>query len=372
MVHIVEDLKLGGLEKVIEAIVTGLDKRKFKPEVWCLAKGGEIADQIVNKGVTVRILNLGNYYNLLNIWKLSHLLHETRADIVHTHAYFAGTFARPAAALAKIPVIINHVHTTGFQFKKRNCWIEKALSHFTDCIICVSEAVADFVVNFEGIDKSKTAVIYNGSEFKRNGTSCNQVTRETLGISKEDLVVITVASMVENKGHIFLLEAAKRTIIKYPQLKLIFVGDGPLKKEICRLIEKANLQDHVILTGKQKDVECYLNLADIFVLPTVSREGLGLALIEAMSSGIPLIATRLGGISEIVKDGVNGLLVKPANSVEIEKAIKCLIEEDQAMAKMGEAAKEEYNRKFTLERMISKIESLYGKLLQNKTGEIFQ
>ena len=368
VVHIVEDLKLGGLEKIIAAIVTGLDRSKYHPEVWCLARGGEITRWISERGVDVRIFNFSGYYNPLNIMKLSRLLRKSEVDIVHAHAYFAGTFARLAATLARVPVVISHVHTTDYQLKKRNFFIEKALSKVTDKVVCVSGAVQNFVTSLEGIDKKKTTVIYNGTTILEENAACFNVTRESLGLSPKDFVIITVASLVENKGHLFLLEAIQGLVAANHRIKLIIVGEGPLQGKIRRFISTKNIQSHVLLTGKRDDVACLLKLADVSVLASVGREGLGLALIEAMAAGLPLIATKVGGMPEVVENNVNGFLVKPGNILEVRKAINQLMINEKKRLQMGEASRRKYFEKYTSQNMIFKIESLYDRLFASKSG----
>ena len=164
VLHIVEDLRIGGLERVLASIVLNLDRSKFIPQVWCLAQGGEIADDLIRAGVNVKILGMNSYYNPLNIIKLSNYLRKSKIDIIHTHGYFASTFGRLAAILAGTPVIITHIHTTYYGFKKRNILIERLLSFFTDKIVCVSKSTKEFVEKIERIDKNKTCLIYNGTE----------------------------------------------------------------------------------------------------------------------------------------------------------------------------------------------------------------
>jgi hypothetical protein len=163
VIHLVEDLKVGGQERVIATIATGLDPEKFDVKIWCLARGGAVADWLRQAGISVRILNLSTYHRPLNTVRLAWRLRRARADIVHTHGYFAGTFGRLAAILACIRRVVAHVHTSDFSLSRRHILIEKILACFTRHIICVSRSVQDFVSNIEGIPMEKTCVIYNGA-----------------------------------------------------------------------------------------------------------------------------------------------------------------------------------------------------------------
>jgi len=156
VLHLVEDMRIGGLEKVLASIVLHLDKEKFQPEVWCLARGGEMAEELLCRGVKVRTLHLTTYYNPLNILRLSLLMKQNHISILHTHGYYGSTFGRVSALIARVPIILTHVHSTYFNYTKRNLAIEKMLSHFTDKVICVSRAVQSFVTDTEKIRKEKT------------------------------------------------------------------------------------------------------------------------------------------------------------------------------------------------------------------------
>ena len=145
VIHVVEDLKVGGLEKVIAAIVTGLNPRKYDAQIWCLANGGQLADWLRDIGVAVKIFNWQTYHNPLNVARLSCRMRRSRIDIVHTHGYFGSTFGRMAARAAGITRILTHVHSSYLNFSPRHLVIEKVLSYATQKVICVSNAVREFV-----------------------------------------------------------------------------------------------------------------------------------------------------------------------------------------------------------------------------------
>ena len=364
VLHIVEDLEIGGLERVIASIVMGLDRTRYEVEVWCLVRGGEIAEELVEKGIGVKILGMNSYHNPLQIVALSRLIKKSRIDIIHTHGYFGSTFGRLAAILVKTPTIIAHVHTTYYGFKKRNLLVEKFLSLFTDKIVCVSRAVNRFVEEVEGISEKKTCLIYNGVGKPRlfQGDRDSHVDRKSLGLGEEDLVVITVASLTPHKGHHVLIDAAKAVSKRHENLRLLIVGDGPLRNNLRAYADELQLSSKIVFAGQRKDVNSLLKLANIFVLPSKEREGLPIALIETMAVGLPVIGTQLGGIPEVIEENVNGLLFAPGNSEELAAAIEKLIGDKTIREKMGRAGRKIYEEKFTVERMVNNIESLYDEL----------
>jgi len=361
VLHLVEDLRIGGLERVIASIALGLDRTRYEVEIWCLVRGGEIAEELVGKGVCVRILGMNSYHNPFQIMALSRLIKESKIDIIHTHGYFGSTFGRLAAILVKTPTIITHVHTTYYGFKKRNILIERFLSLFTDRIVCVSQAVKRFVLETEGISERKTCLIYNGVGKPRlfEGDSGSHVGRKSLGFEAKDLVVITIGSLSPHKGHKVLIDAAGIVSKRHDNVRFLMIGDGPLRSKLEAYAEKLQLSPRILFTGQHKDVFPFLKLANLFVLPSTEREGLGIALIEAMAVGLPVIGTKLGGIPEVIEHSVNGLLVAPGNPFELAAAIEKLIADHAIREKMGPMGKKIYEEKFTTTRMNRSIEALY-------------
>ena len=368
ILHIVEDLKIGGLEKVLASIVLSLDKNRYDVQVLCLSAGGYVADELMEKGIAVRILGKKSYYNPWQVLTLAGLVRCERLQIIHTHGYFASTFGRLAAILANVPVIITHVHSTYYDYGRRNLMIERLLSVFTDCIVCISGAVQKFVVENEHIRVERTRIIYNAIEFQSKGLSIEdkEKKRTLLGISPRDVVVIIVASLTANNGHHVLLNAFEKVHRNHPLLKLIIVGEGPLRMELQKETSASGIESVVIFTGLRKDVHELLGLSDIFVLPSISREGLGIALVEASAMSLPVIGSDIGGIPEVIENQVNGFLVPPGDVDQLAHAIETLDSDQNLRMRMGQRGRKIYEEKFTLSRMIQQIEALYNYLLERK------
>jgi glycosyltransferase involved in cell wall biosynthesis len=366
ILHIVEDLKVGGLEKVLASIVLSLDPSKYDVRVWCLSGGGDIAKELIDKGISVGNLNMKSYHNPLNIAHLGVAMKRERFHLVHTHGYFASTFGRLAAILAQAPVIIEHVHSTYHDYSRRNLLIERFLSHFTDRIICVSKAVEEFVTKGEGISKEKTCIIYNAVDAPGDLFDQRQrdQMRRSLGIDANTIVIAVVASLTANKGHGTLLTAFQEVFPSHPSIRLLIVGDGPLRDQLETATRQMMLDHAVVFTGIRQDVFSLLQTSDIFVLPSQDREGLGVALIEAMAVGLPVIGTDLGGIPEVIEDSENGFLVSPGSSNQLPEAIKKLVNDQALRTVMGHRGKQMYEEKFTLSRMIRQIETLYDHFLE--------
>jgi len=371
IVHVVEDLRIGGLERVIQTIVMGLDKGKYLVEVWCLAEGGEVADELSEQGIPVKVLGMKSYYNPRRILELAVLLQEAEVDLIHSHGYFASTFARLAGLKAGRVAMVRHMHTTDHRFSPRNMRIEALLSLYTDQVICVSQAVETFAVETLGIPAIRTCVIYNTAYAKRNGSQGAglEKRRAELGIEADDFVIVTLASLKRNKGHEVLLHAARQLRQQHPRIKFLVVGDGPLRGELNAEAKQLGLAGHVAFTGLQNDVSPYLEMAHALVLPTLFREGLSVALIEGASAGLPLVGSNLGGIPEVIEHQENGFLVRPGDAADLAAAIGQLIANPDLRARMGRASRKIYKNRFSQGIIVRRIENLYDRLLKAKSHE---
>lgn len=366
ILQLVEALNSGGMERVIATLACGLDKGKYDVEVWCLAQGGDIAQELLDREVTLKILNISNYHNPFSMLKLILRLKKARPDILHMHGYFASTAGRITGKLAGVSILITHVHSTYWWYKKRHIVMERLLSHITHKIICCSKAVEEFVQQKEAIKPSKTVVIYNGIDENRfNQPKDTSAIRQALTIKLSDQVVGIVASLTPQKGHTYFLEAACKILDVLPHAKFLIVGDGILRKELEQKAYDLNIAVNVIFTGERKDIPDLLSIMDVIILSSHIREGMPISLLEAMAAARPVVATNIGGIPEVIVDGQTGLLVEPQNSQSLASAtINLLKDRDYALA-LGENGKQRFSQ-FDSKTMIDKIEELYDYCLEKK------
>lgn len=371
IVHVVEDLRIGGLERVIQTIVLGLDKGKYKVEVWCLAGGGEVADELSGQGIPVKVLGMTSYFDPRRILELAALLQQAEVDLIHSHGYFASTFARLAGLKAGRAAMVRHMHTTDHRFSPRNMRVEALLSLCTDQVVCVSRAVQAFAVETLGIPALRTCVIYNTAFAKANGSrrAGAEERKAVPGIEADDFVILALASLKRNKGHALLFQAVRLLRQRHPRVKCLAVGDGPLRAELEAEARRMGLAGHVVFTGLQNDVTPFLGIAHTLVLPTLYREGLSVALIEGASAGLPLVGSDLGGIPEVIEHEQNGFLVRPGSAGELAASIGKLIASRELRTRMGRASREIYNTRFSEGLILRRIETLYDQLLKAKSHE---
>ncbi|GBD95998.1 MAG TPA: glycosyltransferase [Nitrospirae bacterium] len=365
VLHIVENLKIGGLERAIATIATGLDKNKFSVKVWCLVKGGEIFEELKDKGVDVEILGMDSHRDVLFFLRLCKKLRKDKIHILHTHGCTATTLGRLAGIFARTPVILSHMHSTYWTYTRKQLLIEKSLSFFTDKIICCSQAVADFAVDREKISPDRLTVIFNGTDVEKfEGNDPDKIS------DKKEFLIGCVASFFPHKGHRYLLEAARYIIDNFPNgVKFILVGRGILKEELKKYAETLGISSYVVFKEPVLDISNLLSSFDLMVLPSSEREGLGLAIIEAMAAGKPVVATSIGGVPEVIEDGKNGLLVPPGDSSSLAEAMLSVLENREKAKEMGRKGREVVKEKFSARVMLKKIANLYQSLIRAKFEE---
>jgi glycosyltransferase involved in cell wall biosynthesis len=352
----------GGLEAIVGEIACGLNKQKYDVEIWSITRTGTLVDEYKAKGIPVRVLNISTYHNPFNFLKLAWLLKEARVDIIHTHTYFTATIGRVAGWMAGVRTMVHHVHSTYWRYSFVNVCVERVLSRWTSKIICVSQAVKKFVVDDERINEAKTIVIPNGIA-KKNLSIDKETFRNSLGIKKDDCVIICVASLFKNKGHGVLLEAVERLAGDHQNLKVLIVGEGDREDALKKQTAFLKIEEKVFFLGVRGDVPELLFISDIFVLCSLEREGMPVSILEAMAYGLPVVASAVGGIPEIVKDRSNGCLVSVNNPLQLAQCLDELIRNSHMRKSLGLAGQELYERRFTRETMLSAIEYVYEECL---------
>lgn len=358
VLHLAEDLKMGGYERVILDIAEHLDPTMFDVHAWAISRGGPTADILSSKHKNIRVLGINSYHNPVNIFRLRKEISHLNPDIIHTHTYFSNTIGRLAAIFPKHAKIITHVHNTYMEYCRRHIYIERILSCFSDKIICCSNAVKDFVVHTEKISPEKVIVIYNGvPEPTRTNPEKLYTLKRSLGINETARVVVCVAKLMAQKGHRFLIQAIPDVVKKFKNIKFLIVGEGALRPSLEKEVDRLNVRPFVDFLGRRSDVPDLLQISDIFLQPSI-YEGLSIATIEAMSYGLPVIASNVGGIREIVDNGRNGILIPSRDSQRLTEAIVNLLNNPSETQRFREPAKETAIR-FSLTNMIRSIEQVY-------------
>jgi glycosyltransferase involved in cell wall biosynthesis len=233
-------------------------------------------------------------------------------------------------------------------------------------VIAVSAEVAGHLEKDFKVAGQRIELVNNGIDAgrfcRRGDTGRNRVRRE-LGVGDSQVLIGSVGRLSDVKGHIYLVEAMKEVVSRYPQAQLLIVGEGKMKEEILALRSLLKLEKNIQLIPGLDDPREALAAMDIFVMPSL-KEGLGLALMEAMASGLPVVASDVGGIKSLVSDGVNGLLVSPGKPALIAQALLRLIASPEERAKLGSRAVSDIINNYPLEQMAQKTERAYEQCLK--------
>ena len=360
VVHIVEDLKVGGQEHVIASLVRGLDPAAFDVRVWCTQAGGQVADELRRDEFDVEVLGLKGLRNLIHVAALRNKLRDAGIDVVHTHAWGGGLIGRFAARYARVPVIVGHVHGIYNYVSRFHLFIDSVLVRWSTATICCSQAARNFMLTRQRVPPSKVVVVYNGIDLSPFGPCApddRARLRRKVGVKPDDLVIGSVGHLEGHKGHRHLINAFRRILETNPHARLLLVGGGRLRANLEKLTKSLGVERRVTFAGVRRDVPRLLSLMDLFVLPSLN-EALGLAVIEAMASGVPVVASDVGGIPEVVKHRRTGLLVQPGSPSALADAILELLNAPATATRMRDAALADCQR-FSVENMVSQVAELY-------------
>lgn len=359
----------GGAQHIVYLLARYL-RADYEITVGC-APGGELVDKLTQEGIRVVSIpeftrNLHPLKDLRALWRLYCFIKSERFDLVHAHSTKAGLIGRLAARLAGIRSIVFSAH--GWPFTEgRSLWkrrllalMERVAAYCSTKIVCVSEHDRQLALKFNVARPAKLIVIHNGLDPQPFLQADGARVKQQLGLDK-CLALTFVGRLAPPKEPLVLLTALQ----KLPNAKVILVGEGPMRPEIEQFVKRNQLEDRVMMLGMREDVPEILAASDVFVLPS-RWEGLPLVIIEAIFAGLPVVATRVGGISELVEEGVNGWLIPRSDPRAMAQALQRLTEDEFRRKQMGKAGREKALEQFTLERMVAQYRELYRDLLTSR------
>lgn len=358
--HIVDELRIGGLERTIVGIVTRLSGHTH--EVWCLTRKGALAADVEKAGVTVREFGFSAKMTPASLTALVAAMKAGRFDIVHSHGAHPAMWGEAAALLAGVSVRIDHAQNL-FRFFPFNQRIRlKILSCFATKIVAVSDAVKRSLIDTVWIDPRKIEVIYNSApDLAVEGERSRSEIRRSMGLPAGDTVIGSVGRLERCKGHAYLLDAIARVLQRGLSCACVIVGDGPEMDALRSRARRLGLGAHAVFTGWRRDIGDLMCAMDAYVQPSTLIEGLPLALAEAASCSLPLIATDIGGNREIVSDGVNGYIVPPEDAGALAERIGRLASDPALAGPMGRASRSAWQERFNQDLMIRRVADLYDR-----------
>jgi len=361
--HVVHSLQTGGLENGVVNLVntTGRDLRHV---IVCMTEAGALRARLT-PGVEVVALGKRPGQDVGAFLRLIGLLRRLRPAVVHTRNW-AAFDAIPAARLAGVRVLVHGEHgreasDPDGRNRRRNR-IRRLLAPLVSHFITVSRDLERWLVEDVRLPARKVTTIVNGVDLARFGQGDRRGARAQLGLPPDATIVGTVGRLDPVKDHAGLLRAFAGLGTAHPDALLLIAGDGPCRDELARLAGTLGLGERVRLLGDCRDVPGVLTALDLFVLPSIA-EGMSNTILEAMASGLPVVATRVGGNPELVEEHVTGRLIRSRDPGVLAEAMAVYLDDPHVRAVHGKAARQRALERFGLERMCEGYVDLYRRLL---------
>jgi len=357
--------QIGGAELQIFLLAKFLNRSKFTPILCCsnYSSLDKWCSKFEKEGIKVIRINVKHKHDPRHYFQIKKIIKNEKIDVLHAHVWNPAS-CRYALMIKNIPIIITE-HDP-FKLSTIKNFFKKSALKRVKKIVTVSENNRKVLQDLYPQFANKMTVIHNGIDTNWWQSQLLRFTDEDYKKIKKDifhahentLIITTIAELHERKGIKFLLLAIPAIVEKFPNIKFILIGDGPERANLEKLAKKLNITNHVEFLGRQKGIPQLLKSSDIFCLPS-RREAFGFVNAEAMITGLPVVATKVGGIPEIVEDGLTGLLIEPENSEALSKALAKLIGSEEKRKKMGQAGHNSILKNFDAKVMAVEYEKLY-------------
>ena len=354
MMYVVPDLGTGGAERHVTTLLPRLDPGRFTCSVVCIGAEGSLFGDLVGAGIPAVALRRTKRQALAAVADLVREMRRRRPDVVLVRGYNAEMLGRIAAVIARVPHRVVWVHNCGDLDDRTRVrrLADRLLDRRTDAYFGVARAQTRYLVEDLGYPARKIRIIHNGVDPTGYRPADEQRARALLGIDPRRPVVGIVAALRPEKDHVLLLQAARRLVGEFPDLTVLVVGDGPMRGRIEHAAAELGLADHILLAGARSDVPDILPALTVFTLCSYTIECFPMALLEAMASGRPAVCTNVGGVREMLADGITGYLVPPREPAALADRLAQLIRDRQLSQRMGAAARARVQREFGLDASV--------------------
>jgi len=374
ILYVIPRMSIGGAQSHLLEVLRLLNRRRFSPLLCCLTTDRGVSPHLLKqvRELDVPILDaevrnaphsLIRPHTFLQMARMARILRHREVQVVHSYLFHANWFGTLTARLARVPVVIASRRNVDVYTRAEDRWACRAVNRLAHRVTAVAWAVRDHVHQNEGCPLEKIIVIPNGVEVNRfEWVASDQTKKEALGSVNGEVAIGTIARLVWYKGLEDLLQAATVIIGRYPLARFFVVGDGPLRQPLEEKTKALGLNGTVRFLGAVPNASSLLPHFDIVVLPSL-WEGMSNSLLEAMAAGKPVVATDVGGSSEVVIDGKPGFLVPPKAPEALAGAVLHLLTDPELARDLGKAGRIRVEAEFTPEIMVARLEELYDSLL---------
>lgn len=359
VMHVIEDLGVGGLERVVLTICRTIDRDRFESSVLVLRGSGALEAELSQLGVEVIDIGgapgKGDYFAFR---KVAREARKRRIDLFHTHNTLPLFDAFAAARLAGVRGHVHTDHARNFPDKLRYMIAEHVASYFLDRIVAVSEDTKKALVRYEWISPSRITVIPNGIDGERFTKPVDvSATRRALGLSTGPVIGMG-ARLTEQKGVIYLLQAVVQLRQQYPGLQVLIAGTGDQEDYLKRTASELGIASAVHFLGVRMDIPELVRAFDVFVMPSV-WEGLPMALLEAFAAGTPVVASDVGGVGKVIRHRENGSLVPPRDPAALAAELAHVLAQPELRKQYSERARRTFEESYSAEAMTRRYEAIY-------------
>lgn len=357
---VITDLDVGGAERAMTSLALGLNRRRWAPLVVNLSADGALAGVIRDAGLPVASLGLGRRSLARGVVGLAGVLRRHRPLLAQSFLFHANVLTRLAAPAAGSPWVLGGLRVA----ERRKGWhltLDRLTGRMACGSVCVSEAVRRFSVERGGLDPDRLTVIPNGVDLNR--LDVPSADRASLGVSQDAFLALAVGRLDEQKGLFDLLEAVALAATDAPGLRLAIVGEGPLRGRLeAEVVARPELAGRVRLLGRRDDVPALMRAADLLI-HAAHWEGMPNAVLEAMAAGLPVVASAVEGIDELVASGETGWVAPPRDPAALARGVVAAAADREASARLGAAGRRRVAESFATARMVGRYDALWSAVL---------
>ena len=357
----------GGTERMALEFLRGCDRTRFEPSLVCLLGNGRVLEAARAQGIACLGLDWRGWVGGRALRALKRFLRQRRVELLHIFGLRAELVGRLVARRAGVRFVVSGVRDTDPWRRWYHVWADRLTARAVDLFIANSEEARRVTMRREKVAPHKIITIHNGLRLAESGRPTDEeqrrAARRRLGIAEDGgPVVVELANIkIQKKGYDLLLAAAARLKDEFPGLVVLCVGEDYSRGELSRRIAAMGLEGVVRMTGYCAEVSVPLNAADVCALPS-RYESFPVSILEAMAAGLPVVASRVGGIPEMITEGVEGFLIEPGDAGALVDRLGRLLRDAGLRARCGAAARRTVEARFTLEGMIRAIEDAYARL----------
>ncbi len=364
-VHLNTERGWRGGEQQMAYLAEGLRSRGHRV-VIVAQRDGEAAKRLGSAGFDVEERRMRGEADVIAIAKLARLLRRIRPDVVHCHTSHAHALGRIAARFGGRPALVVS-RRVDFSIYRRSFFRLNGIKYRkgVDRIVAVSDAVKNVLVR-DGLEPSRITVVRDAIDVDRIRHAPPVDVRARVGLGSRARIILAVGALVGHKGHRYLVDAIPALVAAAPEAHVVIAGEGELRPDLERLAIRLGIAGRLLMPGYIESVAGWFPAADVFVMPSL-EEGLGSSVLDAMAAGTPIVATTAGGIPEVVRDGVDGLLVPPADPPALARAIAELLRDRYKAYDLAAAAAKRVETDFPVARMVEETLAVYRAVLADRT-----